>query len=245
MINKVTYRNNTKLRFSKDFFEQREWQKGDLVCGIDEVGRGCLAGPLVVAAVILYADNRLKSLKDSKILPKDELLKIYPRIIKNSWHSFAIVNNKDIDQFNIYQATLIAMRQAVLSLLATCPQLPKVIIIDAMPLCLKNTAYEHIEIQYFPKGESISRSIAAASIIAKVKRDNLMAEYDKIIPGYDFSLHKGYGTKIHQNALFVNGDSILHRQSFLKKFSHLLEKSQGIDDEQFKRNFQEQQSIFR
>jgi len=123
MIDNVTYRNKPKFRPSKDFFEHRDWKNGDLVCGIDEVGRGCLAGPLVVAAVILFADNRLKSLKDSKILTKEELLKISPRILKNSWHSFAMVDNNDIDKFNIYQATLVAMRQAVLNLLATCPKL--------------------------------------------------------------------------------------------------------------------------
>jgi ribonuclease HII len=222
MIRKVTYRNNAKSRPSKDFFEHREWQNGDLVCGIDEVGRGCLAGPLVVAAVILFADNRLKSLKDSKILTKEELQTISPRIIKNSWYSFAIVDNNDIDQFNIYNATLIAMRQAVMNLFATCPRLPKTILIDALPLTLKNTAYEAIEIHNFTRGESLSRSIAAASIIAKVKRDDLMAKYDAVLPGYSFSQHKGYGTKIHQSALSSLGESILHRQSFLKKFSHLL-----------------------
>lgn len=221
MIRKVTYRNSI-ARPTKDFFELLNWQNGDLVCGIDEVGRGCLAGPLVVAAVILFADNRLKSLKDSKILTKDKLLKISPRIIKNSWHSFAIVNNTDIDQLNIYNATLIAMRQAILNLFATCPKLPKTILVDALPLNLKNTAYEGIEIHNFTKGESLSRSIAAASIIAKVKRDSLMTLYDNVLPGYNFAQHKGYGTKTHQNALFSNGDSILHRQSFLKKFSHLL-----------------------
>lgn len=227
MIKNVTYRNKAQSKPTKDFFEHREWQNGDLVCGIDEVGRGCLAGPLVVAAVILFADNRLKSLKDSKILTKEELQKVSPRIIKNSWHSFAIVSNNDIDQFNIYNATLIAMRQAILNLFATCPQLPKTILVDALPLTLKNTAYEGIEIHNFNKGESLSRSIAAASIIAKVKRDNIMAQYDAILPGYNFGQHKGYGTKIHQEALSLYGDSILHRQSFLKKFSHLIEASEG------------------
>jgi len=172
-----------------------------------------------------FADNRLKSLKDSKILTKEELLKISPRILKNSWHSFAMVDNNDIDKFNIYQATLVAMRQAVLNLLATCPKLPKTILVDALPLNLKNTAYEGIEIYNFPKGESLSRSIAAASIIAKVKRDDLMAKYDAVVPGYSFGQHKGYGTKIHQNALSNLGDSILHRQSYLKKFSHLFIES--------------------
>ena len=234
---KVSFRKKptrVKVSMAKDFYEKREWAKSQLVCGIDEVGRGCLAGPLVVAAVILHSNCKLKGLKDSKILTQEELKKIYPRIIENSWYSFGIVNNIDIDKFNIYNATIIAMKQAVLNLLATCPQAPSVILIDALPVSLQNTGYKDIEIQSFIKGESLSRSIAAASIIAKVKRDSLMAMYDASLPGYYFGQHKGYGTKLHQQSLSNEGTSILHRQSYLKKFGHLFETEKN----------EEQQTIF-
>jgi len=230
MNKKVTFRKNIhkkkkfKKYMQKDFFEKQEWGKNQLVCGVDEVGRGCLAGPLVVAAVILYPNNRLKLLKDSKVLTREELLKVYPRIISNSWYSFGIINNIDIDKFNIWRSTLLAMRQAIMNLFAICPKLPTLILSDNMPISLENTHFKDIEIQYFPEGESISRSIAAASIIAKVKRDSLMQMYDEYLPGYEFGKHKGYGTKDHQNALSKNGQSILHRESFLKKFKHLFNK---------------------
>ncbi len=235
MNQKVTHRKThqikkaIKLTISKDFYEKREWQKDQLICGLDEVGRGCIAGPLVVAAVILHPNNKLKLLKDSKTLTKEELYKVYPKIIENSWYSFGVVNNLDIDKFNIWNATLIAMRQALMNLFTICPKLPSVILIDAMPLSLKNTVYKDIEIHYFPKGENISRSIAAASIIAKVKRDKLMTMYDQHLPGYEFSKHKGYGTVEHQKYLGALGKSILHRESFLKNFSQLLIKEEQIN----------------
>jgi len=228
MSEKITHRKikpgKTIIKISKDFYEKREWAENNLVCGLDEVGRGCLAGPLVVAAVILNPNNRLQLLKDSKTLTREELQKVAPRILANSRYAYGIVNHHEIDRFNIWNATLIAMRRALLNLLAVCPKLPSVILIDAMPVSLKNTAYDNIEINYFPKGESLSRSIAAASIIAKVKRDNLMGIYDTILPGYKFGKHKGYGTPEHKNMLEKNGKSILHRQTFLRKFDYLLDK---------------------
>lgn len=235
MDKKVSHRiflpsKRAKISISKDFYEKREWDQGNLVCGIDEVGRGCLAGPVVVAAVILRPNNRLKLLKDSKTLSKEELLAVSPRIIENSWYSFGIVNNYDIDDFNIYQATRIAMKQALLNLLATSPK-PSVVLVDAMPLSLMDSSYESIEIHSFPRAESLSRSVAAASIIAKVKRDSLMAMYDNIIPNYQFGKHKGYATKEHQDALSLNGKSILHRETFLKKFGHLFINELNNDEQ--------------
>jgi len=220
----IAHRKGRYIKIPKNFFENREWAKNELICGIDEVGRGCLAGPLVVAAVILFPNSRLKMLKDSKILTQEELISIAPRIIENSWFSYGIINNTDIDKFNIWNATLIAMRQAIMNLFATCPKLPSTILVDALPVNLTNTIYKDIEIQYFAKGESLSKSIAAASIIAKVKRDSLMGLYDYPIPKYSFSKHKGYGTTIHKESLSLNGSSILHRKSYLKKFDYLFEQ---------------------
>lgn len=232
---KVTHRKislkigDSKIILTKDFFEKREWPKNQLVCGLDEVGRGCLAGPLVVASVILHPHNKLKLLKDSKILTKNELLNVYSRIIKNSWFSFGIVNNLDIDKFNIWNATLIAMRKSIMNLFSICPQLPSVILIDAMPVSLFNSNYENIEIYNFPNGENFSRSIAAASIIAKVKRDSLMSMYDNHLPGYNFNRHKGYATKEHRKYLYQNGKSILHRESFLNNFNNQLNENHQIN----------------
>jgi len=222
VLNKQNIIMHKKIKISKNFYEKLHWPKNELICGLDEVGRGCLAGPLVVAAVILKPNTKIKGLKDSKLMSKEELLEIYPKIIKNSWYSFGILNNIDIDRYNIWQSTLIAMKQATMNLLATCPKLPSVIVIDAMPLSLANSGYSNLEINYFNKGESLSCSIAAASVIAKVKRDSLMAKYDEFTPGYNFAKHKGYGTKDHQTNIAKNKDSILHRQTFLKKFQHLL-----------------------
>lgn len=213
-----------RMRVPKDFFEKKHWANNQLVCGLDEVGRGCLAGPLVVAAVILFPNNRLKLLKDSKVLTKEELQSVYPRILANCWYGFGILNNHEIDKFNIYQATLIAMRQAIMNLFVTCPKLPSTILVDALPLTLNDTCYKDIEIHSFYRCESLSRTVAAASILAKVKRDYLMTLLDVAIPGYEFAKHKGYGTKLHLDTLQQNGSSILHRKTFLKNFNNTQEE---------------------
>lgn len=207
-----------KFYFSKNFYEKHAWSAGSVVCGVDEVGRGCLAGPVVTAAAILYPNSKSSLIKDSKELSETELLKAYSWILQNGWFSLGIQSPQDIDTYNIAGASLRAMRQAVLNLFSTQIQLPSVVLVDAMPLSLKNTAYEHIEVQHFIKGERHSMSIAAASIVAKVNRDRMMRVYDKLFPAFKFASHKGYATKIHQNALLETGYSIIHRRSFLKKF---------------------------
>lgn len=206
-----------KSHFKKDFFETLFWQQNELVCGLDEVGRGCLAGPVVVAAVILPPHTSYRHLYDSKHMSKDELIRSYRWIKKKCLYSWAGVSHHTIDSLNIYHATLQAMKRAVLQLFIKCTTKPKIILVDAMPLKLDNTSYKETEVAYFIHGESKSRSIAAASILAKVERDTLMQQYDKLFPGYGLANHKGYSTQRHQNAIYQQGISIIHRKSFLTK----------------------------
>jgi ribonuclease HII len=198
----------------KNELEFQAWHHEQYVCGIDEVGRGCLAGPLVTAAVILPLNKTSRLLQDSKLLTEEERHKGAMWIAKNCWYGYGIVDHKTIDRYNIYQATLIAMKKALVHLLATAPR-PSAILIDAMPLKLDDTGYIDIPVHYFPKGERRSSSIAAASIIAKVKRDQLMIKFNNIFPGFYFDEHKGYGTKKHREALKKYSSLIIHRQSFL------------------------------
>jgi len=232
------FHQSSKSPIKKDFYESEAWVRGNVVCGLDEVGRGCLSGPLVVAAVILLPTCPLDDLKDSKIMSQKELQSTASIILKNSLFSYAIASNSYIDKHNILNATILAMRKAVLNLFSISKIKPNIILVDAIPLSLKNTDFENIEIQSFAKGESLSSSIAAASIIAKVKRDNLMEKYERIIPNYNLSEHKGYGTQIHKNALLSKGESILHRKTFLKNFTFSHERN---NEQHFKTK---QQSIF-
>jgi len=203
--------------FRKNFYEKTAWEVNNLVCGIDEVGRGCLAGPLVTAAVILPRYKHHKLLKDSKTLTQKELLQAHRWITKHCKYSLGMVSNNEVDKFNIWQSTLIAMKRAALNLLATCEQKPSAILIDAMPLRLCHTAYSNIPVHHFTKGESKSTSIAAASIVAKVERDRIMGKLDAVFPGYQLRHHKGYGTKKHRNAVEKQKHTIIHRVSFLNK----------------------------
>lgn len=207
-----------KTRFNKNYFEQLAWSSNELICGIDEVGRGCLAGPLVVASVILHPNKTSRHLRDSKIMTPEDREKAAQWIIKNSWYALGIAHHRMIDTYNIYQTTLKAMRRSFLQLMSHVPQKPKIVVVDAMPLNLAHTAFESIDVNYFPFGESKSSSIAAASIIAKVSRDYLMAEhFEKIMPGYHFASHKGYATPAHKQAIQTHGHSIFHRISYLSQ----------------------------
>lgn len=202
-------------KLTKNVFEKSAWLQGSLVCGIDEVGRGCLAGPLVTAAVIIPAHKTFPLLKDSKTLTPEEREKAARWILKHCWYGYGMVHNRLIDERNIWQATLTAMKRALVQLLATCPHLPTSILVDAMPLSLLDTSYRDIPVYYFPKGEDFSTSIAAASIIAKVKRDAIMQTLDPLFPAYALGQHKGYGTKQHYRALQTTEHSIIHRKTFL------------------------------
>lgn len=197
-------------------YEQAAWDCKQLVCGIDEVGRGCLAGPVVAAAVIMPVGAVIEGVRDSKLIKAKELKILAEKIMKTARFGFGIVNPYLIDNCNINCATSMAMCRAVNNLLAVCPVLPQKLLIDAVDL---STFFgKQLECVSKPKGETWSYSIAAASIIAKVKRDHLMQNYAKIFGNFGFDRHKGYGTAEHYASLVQNGKTILHRATFLKKF---------------------------
>jgi ribonuclease HII len=200
----------------KNQYEKASWSQGHVVCGIDEVGRGCLAGPLVTAAVILPVNKTSPLLKDSKETTLEGRREAFRWIQRHCWYSVGIVHNRLVDQHNIYQATLIAMKKALVTLLATAPVQPEAILVDAMPLDLHETHYKNIPIYAFCQAERKSSSIAAASIVAKITRDQIMDRFDLIIPGYHFDAHKGYATKAHKQALGSLDRCVLHRMSFLE-----------------------------
>lgn len=202
---------------TKNRFELASWATGNVVCGIDEVGRGCLAGPVVTAAVILPIGKKSPLLKDSKVMTPQERLKAFAWIERHCWYGVGIVNNSLIDQHNIRGATFLAMKRALAHVLISCPQMPQAILVDAMPLELSDTDYKGIPVYYFPDAERKSSSIAAASIVAKVRRDALMEKLAAVFPGYHLEEHKGYATRLHQESLKNQKHSIIHRLSFLSK----------------------------
>jgi len=208
--------NKKTKTIAKNYFEKVAWRKNLYTCGIDEVGRGCLAGPVVVAAVITPQNTCYALLKDSKTLNKEEREIAYNWIIKNCSWSVASSSHRIVDTMNIYQATLQSMKKVYLQLYQSLPfpqrQL-KYVLIDAMPLDLHNGP----EFHYFNYGETLSTSIAAASIIAKVTRDRLMEKMCLNFPDYTLEKHKGYATKSHVSSIIKHGPSIIHRRSFLSK----------------------------
>ena len=212
-------------------YEKKFWKKNLSVCGIDEVGRGCLAGPVVTATVILRQRCFHPDLADSKTLTHKKIVEIYNWLLENSQFNIGINSQRIIDKKNIYQATLLTMRQATLNLFSSATKTPSLVLIDAMPPILKNTKHENIETLSLIKGESKSASIAAASVIAKVTRDRLMARLSGYFPTYNLEKHKGYGTRYHISKIIESNESILHRKSFLKKIKPTKENC-------------EQQSIF-
>jgi ribonuclease HII len=214
----------TKPSINAHFFEKEAWKKNQFVCGIDEVGRGCLLGPLVCSAVILPQNTRYRLLKDSKVLTQDERTAAYEWIVSNAQHASAHAHSKEVDHYNIYEATRRTMHKAFISLVEKYKlevSTVSYLLIDAMPLSLA-PAYSHagLSIQSFPFGESLSRSIAAASIVAKVERDRLTLKMEKHFPMYGLAKHKGYGTALHTKQLDEHGASLVHRTTFIKKFTH-------------------------
>ena len=196
------------------FYEQKAWHKETLLSGIDEVGRGCLAGPVVACALILHPHVFHPLLKDSKILTENQRAKAAGWITHNAWYSFGSVDHAAIDKHNIYKATQMAMHKAYAGLISlpSLPQLPKQVLIDAMPLSFSGT-----QVLSFTKGESKSVSIAAASIMAKVMRDKLMHRFEQLFPGYHFASNKGYGAQKHVETLENKGSSLIHRKTFVVK----------------------------
>lgn len=178
----------------------------ELIAGVDEVGRGPLAGPVVVAAVILPPDCFIEKLNDSKKLSEKTREKLYDIIMDKAVAvKWTAVDEKTIDRINIYQASMNGMYEAVYGL----DPRPQEVLIDAMPL-------NRLEIpsQSIVKGDAKSASIAAASIIAKVTRDRMMADFDRQYPQYGFAKNKGYGTAEHLAALRQYGPCPIHRRSF-------------------------------
>lgn len=193
-------------------YEKKAYEDGyNYIAGIDEAGRGPLAGPVVAAAVILPKGCLIEGVNDSKKISEKKREKLYDDIISNAIsYGVGIVDNKVIDEINILNATRKAMHMAIDDLKTK----PDYILIDAEKKVDTNG------IPYLPiiKGDALSISIAAASIIAKVTRDRMMREYDKIFPMYGFEKHKGYGTKDHINAIEEYGICMIHRHTFSDKF---------------------------
>ncbi|MEW6068135.1 MAG: ribonuclease HII [Nitrospirota bacterium] len=182
-------------------------EKGFLrIAGIDEAGRGTLAGPVVAAAVVLKEDARIDGLRDSKKVPEKERESLFHEIQNSSVDiGIGIVGHEDIDRLNILRATRLAMRIAIENL----SEPPDIIIIDALSLPSISTK------QLSPvKAEDISASVAAASIIAKVTRDKIMLDYHQQYPDYNFKRHKGYSTREHLDMLRNHGPCPIHRKSF-------------------------------
>ena len=189
------------LTYEKDLYKQGL----TLIAGVDEVGRGPLAGPVVAAAVILPQGCKIKGLNDSKKIPKKKQLEVFQAVQDQALSiGIGIIDNQVIDQVNIYEATKLAMKEAISQLSLQ----PQHLLIDAMKLDLPISQTSII------KGDANSLSIAAASIIAKVTRDELMKDYDQQFPGYDFSANAGYGTVKHLEGIEKQGITAIHRLSF-------------------------------
>jgi ribonuclease HII len=191
--------------------ENSHFEKGiRVVCGVDEACRGPLAGPVCAAAVILPPNVDIPGLNDSKKLTDKRRRELFPVIQEQAIaYGIGLASHEEIDQINILQATYLAMERA----LAQLSIKPELALIDG------NRAKDFgIPVQTVVKGDSLSASIAAASILAKVTRDDLMMAAAEEYPQYQFDVHKGYGTKAHYEALTAHGPSPIHRMTFLKKF---------------------------
>ena len=189
---------------------EEEYKDYQYICGIDEVGRGPLAGPVVAGAVILPKDDMILYLNDSKKLSEKKREMLYDEIMNRAVATgIGMASPARIDEINILQATYEAMRMAIDNLKVR----PDILLNDAVTI-------PQVDILQVPiiKGDAKSISIAAASIIAKVTRDRLMVEYDKVLPGYDFASNKGYGTKAHIAGLKELGPTPIHRRSFIHNY---------------------------
>lgn len=197
-----------RTELMKEF--DREYKIYGTICGIDEAGRGPLCGPVVAAAVILPDEYNILYINDSKKLSETKREEVYKEIDKYAVaYGVGIVSQERIDEINILQATYEAMRTAIHKLSVT----PDILLNDAVTIPM-------VDIKQVPiiKGDAKSQSIAAASIVAKVTRDHLMEEYDKLYPEYGFAKHKGYGTAAHIKAIKEYGPCPIHRRTFIKNF---------------------------
>ena len=197
-----------RRRMEDMYIYERKYADFDMICGIDEVGRGPLAGPVVAGAVILPKDCDILYLNDSKKLSEKMREALYDEILEKAVATgIGMVSPQRIDEINILQATYEAMRMAISNLKVK----PDLLLNDAVTI-------PEVDIKQVPiiKGDAKSASIAAASIIAKVTRDRLMVQYEEVLPGYGFASNKGYGSVAHIHALKEYGPTPIHRESFIK-----------------------------
>ncbi len=196
---------NDLLTFEREFTAKGK----QLIAGIDEAGRGPLAGPVVVASVIMPLDNIIDGINDSKKVAEKKRELLYQKIIDTALaYDIEVIDEKTIDEINILNATKMGMQNCIKNLKIK----PDLVLIDAVEI------KSDVETLSIIKGDAKSYSIAAASILAKVYRDNLTREYDKEFPMYGFAKHKGYGTKMHIDAIKQYGICKIHRRSFVKNF---------------------------
>ncbi len=188
-------------------YEREYWESGVLnIAGVDEAGRGPLAGPVVAAAVIFKPDHFIEGVNDSKVLSPEEREELYARIVAEATTvGVGVIHHDVIDQVNILQATFKAMHDAIRQLSVT----PSMLLIDGNRFLDNGIPYETII-----DGDALSFSIAAASIVAKVTRDRMMVDYETQFPGYGFAKHKGYATPEHRDAIKRLGLCDIHRRSF-------------------------------
>ena len=199
-----------KERMHEMFAYERKYGQYHYICGVDEVGRGPFAGPVVAAAVILPKDCDILYLNDSKKISEKKRDILYDEIYEKAVAvGIGMASEKVIDEINILQATYKAMQSAIEKL----EVVPDLLLNDAVTI-------PEISIPQVPiiKGDAKSASIAAASIVAKVTRDRMMKEYDAVYPGYQFARNKGYGTKAHIEAIRAQGICEMHRRTFVKKY---------------------------
>ncbi len=193
---------------------EKEYAQYTHICGIDEVGRGPLAGPVVACAVVLPKDVTILYLNDSKKLSEKKRESLYDEIMEKAVAvGIGAVGPARIDEINILQATYEAMRMAIEDLIGKLGKEPDLLLNDAVTIPEVDIPQVSII-----KGDAKSISIAAASIVAKVTRDHLMIEYDQVLPGYDFAKNKGYGTKAHIAGLKELGATPIHRKTFITHF---------------------------
>lgn len=197
-------------------FESNLYDEGNkLICGIDEAGRGPLAGPVAVGAVVMKPDSMLEWVNDSKKVTERRREILYDRIIEDSlaW-SVQLVPETKIDEINILEATKYGLNLAIKDIINQLQKKPDIVIVDA----LREINTENIPYESIIKGDATCYSISCASILAKVTRDRLMRQWDEVYPQYGFAKNKGYGTKEHIEALKKYGPCMIHRKTFITHF---------------------------
>ena len=197
-------------------FETNLYNEGNtLICGIDEAGRGPLAGPVAVGAVVMKPDSMIEWVNDSKKVTEKRREILYDKIIADSlaW-SVQLVPEKTIDEINILEATKYGLNLAIKDIINQLKKKPDIIIVDA----LREINTENIPYESIIKGDATCYSISCASILAKVTRDRIMRQWDEVYPEYGFAKNKGYGTKQHIDAIKKYGPCLIHRKTFITHF---------------------------